>query len=71
MDLNYVTGPRLGKEFLVFVTFSTKEEGKPLETRLRGGGEEKGGKCLFEERRLIERGAYSVFFFNVIVTLYG
>ena len=37
-----------------------------------GGGEGKGGKkCLFEERRLIERGAYSVFFFNVIVTLYG
>ena len=33
MDLNYVTGPRLGEEFLVFVTFSTKEEGKPLDTR--------------------------------------
>ena len=32
MDLNYVTGPLLGEEFLVFVTFCTKEEGKPLET---------------------------------------
>ena len=36
---------------------------------LGGGG--KGGKCLFEERRFIERGAYSVFFLNVIVTLCG
>ena len=40
MDLNYVTGPRLREEFLVFVTFCTKEEGKPLETRT-------DDKCLF------------------------
>ena len=40
MDLNCVTGPRLGEEFLVFVTFCTKEEEKPLETRT-------DDKCLF------------------------
>ena len=40
MDLNHVTGPRLREEFLVFVTFCTKEEGKPLETRT-------DDKCLF------------------------
>ena len=39
MDLNYVTGLRLGEEFPVFVTFCTKEEGKPLETRT--------DQCLF------------------------